>query len=91
MRAKRITADTQIATSKVTIYGYQIFPDGSNAATLTLYNEADSSKTAAKMVSAARITATESKEVIFMKALYCSNGCYADISGDNAVAFIFTS
>ena len=89
MRSKLITSDTQIATSKITIYGYQIFPDGSNAATLVLYNEGDNSKTAAKRVSAARTPATQSKEVRFNQPLYCDEGLYADLDGTNAVAFIF--
>ena len=89
MRAKLITASTQISTGKIKIIGYQIFPDGSNAATLTLYNENDNSKTAAQRVSAARVSATSSKEVKFSKPLYCSEGLYADISGTGAIAFIW--
>jgi len=89
MRAKLITSSTQISDSKISIFGYQIFPDGSNAATLTLYNESDDSKTDSKRVSAARTPATESKEVRFNKSLYCDSGLYADLSGANAIAFIF--
>jgi len=89
MRSKLITADTQIATSKITILGYQIYPDGSNAATLDLYNEADSSKTSTARVSCGRTAATESLEVIFPEPLVCSTGLYADIAGTNAIAFIF--
>jgi len=89
MRSRLITTDTQISTSKIKILGYQIYPDGTNAATLILYNEATSDKTAAQRISAARVAATESKEVKFSKALYCSEGLYADIAGTNAIAFVF--
>lgn len=89
MRSKLITASTQIATDKANILGYQIYPDGSNAATLVLYNEDDDSKTATKKVSAGRVAATESKEVYFNKPLVCDEGVYADLTGTNAIAFIF--
>jgi len=89
MRSLLVTADVQVKDSKVRIMGYQLYPDGTNAATLTLYNEADSSKTATQRVSAARVAGTESKEVYFNKPLVCEAGCYADIAGTDAIAFIF--
>ena len=78
MRSKLITTSTQIATDKVNILGYQIFPDGTNAASLVLYNEADSGKTTTKRVSAGRVVATESKEVCFDEPLVCDAGLYVD-------------
>ena len=89
MRAKYIAADTQIKDDKVAIAGYTLYPDGSNAATLVLYNEADNSATAAKMIAAARTAATASLTELFDDPIYCDAGCYADISGTGAVAVIY--
>ena len=88
MRAKLITTDTQIATSKIAIFGFIIHPDGSNALTIDIYNEADASKTASARIASARTPATESKEVIFPEPLVCSVGCYADLTGSNGIAYI---
>lgn len=88
MRAKLITADAQITTTKANILGFILQPDGSNAATLVLHNEADDSKTASKRVAACRTPATESREVLFPKPMYCNEGIYADIGGTGAIAFI---
>jgi len=90
MRAKLITTSTQIAAEEANIVGYQIFPDGSNAANLVLYNEATSDETAAKRVAGSRVTATESGGEDFSgDPLYCEEGVYAKLTGTNAIAFIY--
>lgn len=89
MRVKIITADTQVADSKVNILGWALYPDGSNLASMAIYNEADSDKTAAKQVGGLRVPATESKSENFCKALVLNEGCYVDITGTNAVGFIY--
>ena len=88
MRVQRITADTQVATDKIIIRGMALFPDGSNAASVVIYNEADSSKTAAQKVWGMRCTATESREITFSQPLLLSAGCYIDITGTNAELFL---
>lgn len=88
MRSRRITSDTQVSTSKITISGAVLFPDGSNAGSVVIYDEADSSKTAAAKVLGLRCTATESREVCFEKPLVLSAGCYVDIAGTNAECFL---
>lgn len=89
MRSKLITTSTVINDEAIEILGYQIQPDGSNAATLVLYNEGDNSATAAKRVAASRVAATASGGEWFDKPLYCDQGCYAALTGTNAIAFIY--
>lgn len=80
-----IAADTQISDSKVEVTGV-VLTGGSDAATLTLYDEADDSKTAG----AVRLTikaAANTTAVVDVPFLLRS-GCYADISGTSPVATI---
>jgi hypothetical protein len=93
MRTKLITADTQVSTSKINVWGIILYPASGTSGTVVLYNEADSSKTAAKRVAALRspyaATETASKEVMFTRPLLCETGLYADLEGTNAVVFIY--
>lgn len=93
MRAKAITADTQISDHKIKVWGIILYPVSGASGSIVLYDEADSSKTAAKIVAALRspyaATETASKEVMFPKPLLCSAGLYADIGGTGATAIIY--
>jgi len=93
MRVKTLIVDTQVATSKINVWGVGLYPASGTSGTVVLYNEADASKTAAKRVAALRspyaATETASKEVMFTKPLYCETGLYVDLEGTNAVAFIY--
>lgn len=89
MRAKVYTNDTQVASAKHFIRGVALFPDGSNACNVEIYNEADSSKTATKRVASLRAPATESKKIIFDEPLLLNEGCYLDINGTGAVAYLY--
>ena len=90
MRAKLITASTQIATEKANIVGYQVVPNGSVVATINIYNEDTSDKTSALKVAGSRISATESGGEWFGDdPLYCSDGVYVELAGTGAVAYIY--
>lgn len=89
MRSKAYTTDTQVATDKIHIKGLALFPDGSNACNVEIYDEADDSKTAASKIASLRVTATESRSIIFNEPLVLSQGCYLDINGTGATAFLY--
>ena len=95
MRAKAITVDTQVSDHKIKIWGVLLRPLSIDGGMITLYDEADSSKTATKKVCALMAPAgstgsvSESKSVMFPSPLLCSTGLYADIEGSNAVVIIY--
>lgn len=93
MRCVLVTADASIATNRINVWGVILYPASGVSGTVVLYNEADSSKTAAKRVAALRspyaATETSSKEVMFSRPLLCNAGLYADLEGTGAVAYIY--
>lgn len=78
MNLIRIVADTQVSTKACFIK--MIILDHSAATSLVLYDEADSSKTAASKKLTLRNTAEEkTKTIIFPgRGLRLPNGCYID-------------
>jgi hypothetical protein len=93
MRTKLITTDTQVSATKINVWGIVLYPLSANGATITLYNEATSSKTAAKKVSALMCpygaNGSESKQVMFARPLVCEAGLYADLEGTSAVGYVY--
>ena len=77
----------QIAISKVTIVGVLLIPDGSNAATVTIHNEADNSQTASKLAAGLRSLATVSKDLL--QEVYCHEGAYVEVLGTGAKAIVY--
>lgn len=93
MRARVITADTQVSDHKLKIWGIGLCPASGVSGSVVLYDEATADKTAAKKIAALRspyaATETSSKEVMFPTPLLCTNGLYVDIEGTNATVFIY--
>ena len=85
----KISADTQVKTTKCRLWGYALTSGGDNDSSLILYDEATSSKTDGKQASVARVQDGASENVFFPKPLYMKNGCYADLTGPNAWAIIY--
>jgi len=77
-RPKYITADGQVSDSPVTISGIVLTAAGDQA-TVTLYNESDDSKTAAKK--AITIKAATNTSTVVELDIYMGEGCYADVTG----------
>ncbi len=90
MRAQVYTTDTQVATGKIFIKGLALFPNGSDACNVEIYDEADADKTATKKIASLRALATVSESIIFDDPLVLSEGCYLDINGTGAVAYLYT-
>lgn len=88
MRAVRITSDQQIFVGKGAISGWAISAGG-DAAKITIYNEGDSSKTAAKQAGCRRAAANNCGSAFPCKPLLLVEGCYAEISGTSAVGFVY--
>ena len=89
MRAIRLNADSQVATDKMVIYGLAIC-GGGDAATITLYNEADNSKTATAKVAKLGVAAGVSDNIMFApEGLYLDAGVYADVTGTTPEVFVY--
>lgn len=78
-----------VMTGKFTVNSMQLVPDGTNAATLTIYdNTAASGKVVA--VLAAPASSTLPVTVDFSVALKCELGVTAVVAGGTAVAYVNT-
>ncbi len=89
MRAQAISADTQVSTDKITLWGYALTIGGDNDGSIEIYDEADDSKTASALAGVARIQDGNSQNVHFNKPLLLKSGCYVNITGTNARAVVY--
>lgn len=88
MRVIRINASAQISDKKISIKKIAIC-GGSDAATVTLYNEADTSATATLKAAKLGVAASTSNNQNFDGGLYLETGCYAEITGTTPEVFIY--
>jgi len=80
-------ADTLIYTGRGTLNGVVVNTDGTNAATLTLYdNTSASGNVLAQMIVAG---ADRTNALLFNLAVRCNNGIYADVTGTGATYTVY--
>jgi len=80
-------ASALIATGRNRINAITFLGDGTNASTLTVYdNTAGSGKVIAKVVNK---TADQQNHVIFTFPVYCENGIYATLAGTGGNYIIY--
>jgi hypothetical protein len=80
-------ADTLIYTGRGTLNGLTVYTDGTNAATVTLYDGTTAAGNILTQVIVAGADRTES--VIFNLAVRCLNGIYADVTGTGATYIVY--
>jgi len=85
MRAVSITADTQVADGECYLYGAEL--SHSEATTLIIYNEADSSKTPAKKVINLSVPANGHACIMFPRPMRV-DGVYADWTAGVGTVYI---
>jgi len=89
MRSNLITAGTQVATDKTVLRGISLMA-GADIATLIVYNEADSSATAAQRVASLSVAANTSNDLMFGdEGLILNAGCYVAVTGTTPVGFVY--
>jgi hypothetical protein len=82
-----LSADTLIATGRSRINALTVFSDGTNVATVELYdNTAGSGTVVAKGICAA---ATRTQHIIFENPVIVESGIYADVTGTGAGFVVF--
>lgn len=81
------TADAQIYTGRGTLNGLVVNTDGTNAATVTLYDNTAASGTVLSQVIVAGADRTHSQ--IFNLAVRCTTGIYADVTGTGAAYVVY--
>ena len=78
------TETTQITTNEAWVVGFCIKTDGSNDATLTVYNGTSADNDQA-VTPAFKVTSTDNYGGMTLpKPVWCQNGIYAVLSGTNA-------
>lgn len=82
------TADAAIYVGRGTLNGLVVNTDGTNAATVTLYDNAttNSGTVLAQVIVAG---ADRTRDVIFNLATRCLNGIYADVTGTGAAYIVY--
>lgn len=89
MRVVRLTASGQISTNKISIYGFAIC-GGADAATATIYNEADSSLTAAQRSAKLGVGIGLSDDKFFHpEGLYLEAGAYVEVTGTTPEVYVY--
>ena len=82
----RITADTLVYTGNCVLYGIWMETDGTNVATLSVY---DNTSAAGKMVRKVVVPGADYFGGFDAPAgILCANGIYADIAGTGAAAWV---
>lgn len=81
------TADATIASGRNRINAITLITDGTNAATLLVYDNTAASGTVIAKVTAAAIQNTV--HVVFEKPVKAENGLYADVTGTGAGYIVF--
>jgi len=77
------TADASIATGRNRINSVILLADGTNAASLVIYDNA--SAASGKVLASLKVKATDvQKEVVFTFPVIAENGIYADVTGTGA-------
>lgn len=87
------TADAVIADSPARLHGVKLLADGTNAATLTIYDNASaaSGKVLAKIsVKAGDVTETAHGNIP-EGGVHALNGIYADVSGTGAEYIVYST
>lgn len=84
------TADAAVHTGRGTLNGVLIGTDGTNSATLTIYDNA-SSATGDVVFKAVVAATNRTKDVIFNVPVRCVNGLYCDIQGTGAEYIVYHS
>lgn len=82
-----LSADTLIATGTALLCGVNLVTDGTNAATLVIYDNTSAAGTA--LVTVKIKGADLSKEILFTFPVKAKNGLYADITGTGASFSVF--
>jgi hypothetical protein len=81
-----LSADTLIWTGRGTVNALTVFTDGTNAATVTLYDNTTNSGTAIAQLICPGSQRTESQA--WNLAIRCANGIYADVTGTGATFIV---
>lgn len=82
-----LSADTLLFTGRNRINALTIFTDGTNAATVALY---DNTSAASKIaVQGKCLGASLVNHIIFENPVYVENGIYADVTGTGASFIVF--
>jgi len=89
MRAYPFSADEQVKTGSVRLWGFSLSSGGDNDASLEIFDEADNSQTAGALAGVCRIQNGNSNHVSFDKACLLKNGCYVNITGTNARGILY--
>lgn len=82
------TADTSIATGRNRINAITLIADGTNAASVVVYDNAS----AASGLELAKVTALAGQgtvHVLFENPVITENGIYADVTGANAAYIVY--
>lgn len=82
-----LSASTSVATGKNRINAITFLGDGTNASTLTIYdNTAGSGKVVAKVVNR---TSDQQNHIIFTNPVICDNGIYATLGGTGGTFIVY--
>ena len=82
-----LSASASVATGKNRINAITFLGDGTNASTLTLYdNTAASGKIVARVVNR---TSDQQNHIIFTNPVVCDNGIYASLGGTGGTYIIY--
>lgn len=84
-----LNADTAVRTTNARLWGVQVLTDGTNAATLIIYDNA-SAATGTKLMTIKVPGATLCDSLFFPIPVAASNGLYADITGTGAVFYVYS-
>lgn len=82
------SASASIATGKTRINAVTFLGDGTNASTLTLYDNASAAtgKVVAKVVNR---TSDQQNHIIFTNPVVCENGIYASLGGTGGTYIVY--
>lgn len=76
-----LTADKKIATGACWVWGYQLVGDGTNAATLLIYDAITATGTSHF---GGRTVGTDDAPFVLSEPIYFATGIYADVAGTGA-------
>jgi hypothetical protein len=81
------TGDAAIMNKPGLLHGYSLISNGTDAATLVIYDNASAASGTAIGKATLPASAVGSKDVIFSSPIVCNNGIYADVTTANYIIY----